>query len=109
MCTVRAISADRGESPTVHSSWGHKKETKLVPEGEEIFNNNKNDEGKFKRNTMKEKEWPNPPHSGGAVPAGEISCVCHLKPGQCGKVDCCVLEDKSLEFFPRKIKAPKGK
>ena len=86
---------------------GRKKGTKLTPEENDILNK-KNNQRKFKRNTMKGKRTPK-----SAVfwksSSSRASFLRASLQDQCGRADGYVPEGKELEFCLRKIKAWKGK
>ena len=85
-----------------------KKGANLTPEEEEILN--KNEQRRFKRNTMKGKRMPKISSLlEEQFQQGKLLACIASRPGQCGRADGYVLEGKELEFYLRKIKARKGK
>nr|XP_045014798.1 40S ribosomal protein S8-like [Jaculus jaculus] len=81
---------------------GHKKGAKLTPEEEEIFN-------KKKKYDERKKNAKISPLLEEQFQLGKLLACIASRPGQCGRADGCVLQEKELEFYLRTIKARKGK
>ncbi|XP_047653505.1 LOW QUALITY PROTEIN: 40S ribosomal protein S8-like [Phacochoerus africanus] len=88
---------------------GHKKETKLTPEEEEILNKKWSKETQKKYDERKKTAKISSLLEEQFLPQGKLLADVPSRPGQCGRGDGYVLEGKELEFYLREIEAQKGK
>jgi len=85
-----------------------KKNSKLTPEEEAVFNKKRSKSGEAKYALRKKSAAVDGPLEE-QFAAGRVLAAVASRPGQSGRCDGYILEGKELEFYLRKIKSKKGK